>query len=61
MAFRRIHLALARYEESQIKPDNKQDPKDGWTTKDAFDVAAWHAAQAGLWASLGEIILPSVG
>ncbi len=55
MAFRRIHLVLARYEQTELKPDDKKDPNDGWTTKHIFDVAAWHAAQAGLWTSLGAL------
>lgn len=53
IAIRRIHLALARYENTQVKPSDSKEPKDGWTRRHDFDLSAWHATQAGLWNMMG--------
>ena len=51
IALRRIHLALARYDFSRTKAEDKQ--IQGWVTEPSFDEGAWHAAQAGLWSMMG--------
>jgi anaphase-promoting complex subunit 5 len=55
VAFRRVHLALARYEQARTRPDDKRDPKDGWTVEYDWDVGTWYATQSGLWDLLGEL------
>jgi hypothetical protein len=52
---RRVHVALARHENTLNKHNNK-DIKDSWASKHDFDVTVWHAAQAGLWDMIGESV-----
>ncbi|ORY23427.1 hypothetical protein BCR39DRAFT_549234 [Naematelia encephala] len=53
VAMRRIHLAMARYDQTSLKPEDKREPREGWTTEHDLDLAAWHAAQASLWGMMG--------
>jgi anaphase-promoting complex subunit 5 len=52
VAFRRTYRALARHEHVPSKHSNK-DTRECWVSRHEFDVAAWHAAQAGLWDMMG--------
>lgn len=58
MAMRRVHAALARYEQTSTK-HGMRDTKDSWASKHEFDLAAWHAAQASLWDMMGKFTIAS--
>ena len=51
IALRRVQLALARYEVTRPKTEDKH--ARGWVAEHAFDESAWHGSQAALWALMG--------
>jgi anaphase-promoting complex subunit 5 len=52
-AYRRAHLASARYQQTRLRPEDKRDAKDGWTVAHEWDEAVLYACKAGLWATMG--------
>jgi anaphase-promoting complex subunit 5 len=58
VAFRRISTALAR----SLPPPKTEEARAqlGWVAERPQNLAAWHAAQAGLWAMIGSETLAEV-